>query len=431
MNTDLKCLDRIDNKTIINNKKIFEKIHRTNKDKYLSYDFDDEIIIPVVINICLSYSDYSIDFIKYCNYLIKILNDGFSGKIESKYKNPKYSPKYFSELVGSEPNGKIIYDYINYKFDTKIRFYLKSIEYFDKNFEYDFLKNSTSTEELINNFYSNGFTTKSENKNCLNINLIKFTCKTLGVSTFPWEKHILKKSNYPMLVFIDYKTINPEISSNKFNKCRTLIHEVGHIFGLKHIFGCKPDSITSYKIILGDTIYKNIFDTNTNTDKNSIIKLYPDIPVQKKPTLINPIEKNKFDIYKEVPVNFACFMDYSPDEVLTHFTQSQILIMRNIINIYKPKLITKSKDYKNEFVKLYLPKDCVIDKSSDKFLIKKLKDKNKIYEYKISYVENQYVILDKYKTIKTRKILEHNTINENIENNISTIDKLKSIISII
>ena len=430
MNTDVKCSDIIDNKIIIDNKEIFDKIHRKNKDKYLKYDFDDLINIPVVINICLTYSDYSIDFIKYCNYLIKILNDGFGGKIDSKYKNPEYSQEYFSQLVGSEPNGKIIYDYINYKFDTKIRFHLKSIEYFDKNFEYNFLKNKTSTEELIKNFYLNGFTIKSENKNCLNINLVKFSCDTLGVSTFPWIKHILKINNYPMLVFIDYKTINPEISSNKFNKCRTLIHEVGHVFGLKHIFGCKPDSILSYKFILGETIFKNIFGTNTDENNNSIIKLYPDIPIQKKPTLINPIEKNKFDIYKDIPVNFACFMDYSPDEVLTHFTNSQILIMRNIINIYKPKLITKYKFYKEKYIKLYLPEGYIIDKSSDKFLIKKLKE-HKNYEYKISYFDNQYLISNEYKIIKPRNILEYKTTNKNIENNISTIDKLKSIISII
>jgi hypothetical protein len=428
---ETKCLDLADNKLIIDNKAIFDKFHEKHRYRYLEYNYPNEITIPVVINICLTNQICSTDLLKYCEYIINTLNDGFAGKIESKYKDPTYSMEYFSKILGSENHGKKIYDYINFKYDSGIRFSLKSIEYFNKDFEYDFLKNKSDTEELITNFCSNGFSIRTENRNCLNINLIKFSCETLGVSTFPWMKQILKKKYYPMLVFLDYKTVNPEISSNKFNKCRTLIHEVGHILGLKHIFGCKPDSILAYKIILGEKYYLEIFGKKElSNKKKSLIKLYPDIPMQKKPTLINPIEKNKFEIYNGVPVNFACFMDYSPDEVLTHFTKSQILIMRNIINMYKPKLVLNSREYKKESIKLYLPKGYIIDRSIDKLVIKEAEIKDKFYEYEIIYDNNKYLISDNYNILDKRRILDLES-KENIENILSSIDKIKYIISIL
>jgi hypothetical protein len=262
----IRCLDDVDNNLITANKDIFETFHKKNLNKYLEYDFDNVIYVPTIISICIKNKKNSIDFLKYCDYMISVLNDGFSGNIKSKYKN--YSSDYFTNLLG-EINGQIVQNYINYKYDTKIRFFLKSIIYHDKNFEYDFCKNKSDTEDLITNFYANGFNIKDEHKYDLHINVIKFSCDTLGVSTFPWIKHILNKNIYPMLVFIDYNTVNPEISTNRFNQCRTLIHEVGHIFGLKHIFGCKKNSIDGYRVILGE----NHFET-ANSYHNLALNYY-------------------------------------------------------------------------------------------------------------------------------------------------------------
>ena len=85
-------------------------------------------------------------------------------------------------------------------------------------------------------------------------NIVKFNCMTLGVSTFPWNQIILNKSDYPMFVFIDYKTIHPDLSSCKFNNSRTIIHEIGHVFGLKHIFKNNSNALDCYKIILGQNL---------------------------------------------------------------------------------------------------------------------------------------------------------------------------------
>ncbi len=400
----IRCLDDIDNNLIKKNKEIFDKFHEKNSDKYLKYNFDNMIYIPTIINICVKNSN---DYLKYCDYMIQVLNDGFSGNIKSRYED--FSLEYFVNILG-ETNGKIVYEYINYRFDTRIRFYLKSIVYHDKNFEYDFCNNKTNTEEMINNFYLEGFNIKDEHKHDLHINIINFTCDTLGVSTFPWTKHTSQKDEYPMLVFIDIKTINPEISSNKFNQCRTLIHEVGHIFGLKHIFGNKKESLEGYKIILGKKYFEKIFgvfdEQNEQTDN---VRLYPDTPIQKYPTLKNPIEKNNYRIEKGIPVNFACFMDYSPDAVLTHFTKSQSLVMRNIINIYKPKLITKT--FKNKRPTLFLPLGKKINFDKEYFCLKESK-KNVNYVYKIEYYGLKYKISEEYDLVKK--------IDKNIENNTLT-----------
>ncbi len=392
----IKCLDDIDNNLIVKNKEIIEKYHEKNKKKYLKYDYEDIIYVPTVINICVQDDKIRFGFIKYCKYMIDVLNDGFSGKIECKSKN--YTKEHFEKILG-ETNGQLVYNYINCNLDTKIKFYLKSIEYHDNTFEYDFTLNKTNTEELIKNFYSKGFKINEENKYDLNIYVMKFSCDTLGVSTFPWFKYVLNKNIQEMIVFIDYKTINPEVSSNKFNQCRTLVHEVGHIFGLKHTFGCKKESIVAYQILFGE-YYKKIFgkiDIETET-KDNLIKLYPDVPIQKFPTLRNPIEKSKFQIIDDVPVNFACFMDYSPDELLTHFTYSQALIMRNIINIFKPKLIKNNSFIIGSKTILKLPIGKKIDLEKKNFTLRDSKNNDRFFIYKIEYAETDYkIIRDKVK----------------------------------
>lgn len=401
----IKCLDDLDNNLILKNKEIIEKYHEKNIKKYLKYDFEDLIYVPTVINICVRDEKIQSGFIKYAKYMIDVLNDGFSGKIKSKSKT--YSVEHFEKILG-DTNGQIVYNYINNNLDTKIRFYLKSIKYHDTTFEYDFTKNKTNTEELIKNFYSKGFKIDKENEYDLNIYVIKFSCDTLGVSTFPWFKYVLNKELEQMMVFIDYKTINPEVSTNKFNQCRTLIHEVGHVFGLKHTFGCKKESITAYQILLGeqyekifgkiDSDFENVENRENGENEENLIKLYPDIPTQKYPTIKNPIEKNKFQMSDDVPINFACFMDYSPDELLTHFTNSQSLIMRNIINIFKPKLIrTKNVILESKTI-LKLPIGKKIDLEKKYFTLRDSKNSDRFYLYKIEYNESDYkIIRDKIK----------------------------------
>ncbi len=230
-----------------------------------------------------------------------------------------------------------------------------------------------------------------------------------------------------MFVFIDYKTIHPDLSNIKFNNSRTLIHESGHVLGLKHIFKNNIDSTNCYKILLGNKIFNYIFynyqyensfciqcstnSTNLTNSINSNIfdenKLYPDITSQLEPTTKDPIEKQLFVINKyNIPVNFACFMDYSPDDVQTHFTLSQCKIMRAIIYIYKYYLINYSKKFKKNNknkTNLFLPPGHTINYKSDKLSLNyNIIDSND-YVYKVVFKDN----LD-YNIKKNPKIFNKN-----------------------
>ncbi len=85
-----KCNNECNNSLILKNKNIFKKIHKNKSISKINFD-NNLILIPVTINICLTKEKYKIDFIKYSKYIVDRLNNGFSGNIESKYKNDKYS----------------------------------------------------------------------------------------------------------------------------------------------------------------------------------------------------------------------------------------------------------------------------------------------------------------------------------------------------
>ncbi len=405
--------DEFDDSTIFKHLNYFNSFHKQNYsfNKYLNYDFDNLIIIPVTINICLKIKDFDFDFIKYSKHIIDTLNEGFSGNSYSKYKSEKYNLKYFKKLITDKTQASIIFNYINCSNDSKIRFFLNSIDFHDKTFSYDYSSNP-DFNLFINNFYSKKFIIK--NISDLNINIINFKCNSIGISTFPWTNFIYNSnnSNQPnnsdMMIFIDYKTIHPDISSSKYNNSKTVIHEVGHILGLKHIFDTKESSLQSYKILLGKNIFDKIFVYNYKSPN----QLYPDVPYQKKPTIHNPIESNKFYSFDNIPVNFCCFMDYSPDELLTHFTNSQILIMRNIINIYKPEFITGTEKYigyvdSNNFINnsntiINLPPGYFIKFNKNfKFTFDKSGLDDVFFQYKIHfYSKNNYTILKEPVVIK-------------------------------
>ena len=380
-----KCNDNNDNNLIIENKKIFKKIHKNKSitNSFNNYNFNDDnhlIIIPVTINICLTKEKYKIDFIKYSRYIVDRLNDGFSGNISCKYKNDIYTVDYFKNKLldkykkKAENYANTIYNYINKKVDTRIRFYLDSIEYYNTNFEVEFKNNDT--EKLINYFFKCGFKIRNENKYNLNINIIKFLCSTVGVSTFPWMKYLSKIPNI-MMIFLDYTTIHTDISNNNFNQCKTVIHEAGHIFGLKHIFYNNKESLDVYKILLGKIIYEREFLKNINNDRESKDKIYLN-DIKKIFIKITENKSNYLQLYNDIHdyqiinnniCNFCCFMDYSPDEVLTHFSESQKRLMHYFIIIFKSYLINNSVKLKSNLlsnqVKYYVNQNITLEIVND------------------------------------------------------------------
>jgi hypothetical protein len=446
-----ECVEENDNNLILNNANIFKVLRERKGHKLSNWNRHiDLIIVPVTINICINSIKYKIDFIKYSKYIIDILNDGFSGKLYSPYKNIhkdtnfKYNQEYIKKIlekqkdINSNKNSQIIYNYINAKIDTKIRFYLHSIVYHDIFIEEKFVNNDT--EKFLDTVRKLGFRILSSHRKNLNINIIKFNCSTLGISIFPWMKYVSNNISSCMQVFLDFCTIHPDIANNNFNNCRTVIHEVGHIFGLRHSFSCNIETVKVYSILLGKlTTHKEMLDkinlTNSedikktqhskenSSDKEIVkepidyndllflkdkllnnkdeIQLYSDIPMQTNSTNYDPFELNKFPFCNNIPSNFACFMDYSPDMVLTHFTESQKKIMHYMIRLFKPYLIKKSKselnNMNNNKVKLYINKKNNIkntmlntlleDSTTQKYYV--LYDNKHVFRYSITDIDEK------------------------------------------
>ena len=402
-----KCVSDDYDDLIIKNKMVFKNIHKKKSTSLLYFNHKNTIVIPVTINICLSIKNYDYNFVKYAKYIIQTLNDGFSGKIYSKYKNVydnKYKIDYFKKiLLKTFSKDKVdiyaiqIYNYINNNTDTNIKFILESIEYFNKDFTIEYENNLL---DLYNKFIKDGFKIRDENKKNLNINIINFKCSILGISTYPWINYIINDIPNIMLVFIDYKTIHQDISINKYNQCKTLIHEVGHVLGLRHTFINSNNHVNIYSILLGKFIYEteilnklnnnnyynykkysnesnkiDLINKNDLTFINNKIKninniqLYSDIPYQSEPTNYDPIEQSNIPIINNNVINFCCFMDYSHDNVLTHFTESQSKIMYYMIRIFKPYIIKNSLQIKyNNKVKLFLPQKYKYDIIKNKII---------------------------------------------------------------
>ena len=125
----------------------------------------------------------------------------------------------------------------------------------------------------------------------LNIYLANSATGTLGYATFPWDY-----SSDPILdgVVVSYETV-PGGSFAPYNEGDTLVHEVGHWFGLFHSFqgGCS---------IVGDDI--------------------PDTPAESQPAFGCPVGRNSCSGDASIdPINN--YMDYSDDFCLFEFSPGQ------------------------------------------------------------------------------------------------------------
>jgi hypothetical protein len=278
---------------------------------------DCEIIyIPIFINY---FTNIKIKYLlKYSKKILKILNEGFSGKSFSKYKkkydvNKIYGEKYIKNIINNSfknnnsidivnESSKLIYDLINIEIDTKIKFFLVDCKY-----------NNINNDILVYDFLTNDFV----NNNCININIIE-TKKFHGSTNYAWD--FISNKITPQ-IYLNYKTIN-----NNYSK--TIIHEMGHLFGLVHTFNNVDNSKKLYKKQFENNYYNILNDDCIN-------RIYYDIPQHHVKTELNPFNTGVFPINNNNEIiNFCNFMNYGEDDVLVNFSLCQIKIMRLVLNKY-------------------------------------------------------------------------------------------------
>lgn len=193
--------------------------------------------------------------------------------------------------------------------DTKLRFRLQDINYVNnKNYHYRC--------DIIDQKLMKRYATKPDK--IINI----FVCESdyyLGWAYYPWS---FTETNRMSSIFIHKDSIpgSTDIEDTIFesyNMGLTLVHELGHYFGLIHTFA------QSGTCIDGDEI--------------------SDTAVEKTPNFWCDASRDSCPNHPgKDPINN--YMDYSPDECMNEFTPLQINRLWSMIDEYKPKLKHWSRD---------------------------------------------------------------------------------------
>jgi len=270
--------------------------------------------VPICVNFYIDIKKKKA--IKIGKKIINILNENFSGNSESIYKinttnkqNISYDQSYIEKFITNENKtelSKQIYSYINTNSNTNIKFNL--------------IKTKIKKTK-ISKFESN---VENLNNKYIHINIIN-DIKFNGLTYMPW---FFQNNQITPQIFISYYIF-------KKNKIKTIIHEMGHLFGLFHTFDNIDNCHQIYKLYMGDDFYNGEYLKSND-------RIYYDIPSQTTCMYLNPFDLNYFQLNdKNEVTNFCNYMCYNEDCVLTHFTQCQINIMIYFIEKYFKDVIFK------------------------------------------------------------------------------------------
>ena len=144
-----------------------------------------------------------------------------------------------------------------------------------------------------------------------------------------WPTDMLSDDENVQGVVLHYTTIgrnNPAANDDDMmenNQGRTAVHEIGHYLGLRHIWG---DALFEDGCELDD----GISDTPNASDQAGYICDF------NKNTCTGD---NFGSSAEDLPDMVENYMDYSPDNCLNMFTNGQINVMRNVLEISRNNLI--------------------------------------------------------------------------------------------
>lgn len=256
----------------------------------LAFDMTREYRIPVVFHIVGPNPNLITDSM--VRYQIAVLNRDYAGTNADStnaagFYNVRGRLKFVFELAKRSPDGC------------------------DTNGITRTVSNATFTSPTINliKYNSTGGHDAWDSYNCkyLNIWVGTVTDNLLGKATFPFTNVPPQEQG----VFVGFNTFMNNPALGVFTYGRTLVHEVGHYFGLFHIWGDLAGCGTDDSI--GDTPLQDVASSGQ-----------PVAPV--------------FDICSPAAtvngINFQNFMDYSDDTVLTMFTKQQDSVMVASLFVY-------------------------------------------------------------------------------------------------
>jgi len=230
-------------------------------------------------------------------------------KIIDNYNNLKKISDIYNDYISRSDTCNI-----NFIYDKKIINPINNIETYDLSVIDEILKINHSPIQ-------------SGDEYKLNIWIVNFDHNLLGYAQFPWDLNIYPKTDG---VVIDMNTFKQDVLYSNYNLGKTLSHEVGHWFGLYHVF---QESFT-----------EQVGGVDTNNDGVLSIgeitgDLVQDTPPQNEPTYGNPYTN------KEWPTSvingityynmFMNLMDYSYDINLFMLTKEQCYKVRLFINTYR------------------------------------------------------------------------------------------------
>lgn len=256
----------------------------------LAFDMTREYRIPVVFHIVGTNPNLITDSM--VRYQIAVLNRDYAGTNADStnaagFYNVRGRVKFVFELAKRSPDGC------------------------DTNGITRTVSAATFTSPTINRikYNSTGGHDAWDSYNCkyLNIWVGTVTDNLLGKATFPFTNVPPQEQG----VFVGFNTFMNNPALGVFTYGRTLVHEVGHYFGLFHIWGDAAGCGTDDSI--GDTPLQDVASSGQ-----------PVAPV--------------FDVCSPAAtvngINFQNFMDYCDDTVLTMFTKQQDSVMVASLFVY-------------------------------------------------------------------------------------------------
>lgn len=160
----------------------------------------------------------------------------------------------------------------------------------------------------------------------LNIWVAESADGTLGVATFP---NMLPAREQGVVLALEAFGNNPVYTSPSFRLGRTAVHEIGHYFFARHIWGdgaggCNPD----FPFVPGLT--------------GSWVD---DTPAQNGPTTGCPSGTQPTGCSSPNPPGrmYQNYMDYTNDACYCMFTKNQVLRMETALELFRPSLLTSDK----------------------------------------------------------------------------------------